>query len=194
MGHLPDTRYSLLIRLGDPQDRDAWNEFVAIYRYAVLGYCRSRGLQDSDAEEVLQNVLMVVHEKISDWKPTGRSHSFRVWLLRTAHRQCLRAIRQRCFRLARNDSSTSLDKIADDFESSEQDIDWQRWAFQWAAQQVQAEINPAMWQAFYLTAVQQIPIAAAAEQLAISIGTVYTHRCRVMQKIRARVELLSRGE
>ena len=85
MPSLPDTRYSLLARLVDPEDAVAWSEFTSIYEEAVMRYSRSRGLQDADALEAVQNVLLAVHQAMSDWTPTGRPGSFRAWLARTAH-------------------------------------------------------------------------------------------------------------
>ena len=65
MPSLPDTRYSLLARLVDPDDAAAWSEFTSIYEEAVMRYSRSRGLQDADALEVVQNVLLAVHQAMS---------------------------------------------------------------------------------------------------------------------------------
>ena len=49
---LPNTRESLLIRVRDLRDRDAWNQFVQIYRPAVYRLARARGLQDADAQDL----------------------------------------------------------------------------------------------------------------------------------------------
>lgn len=198
MAHLPDTRHSLLVRLADADDRAAWDEFVGLYRYAVLGYCRSRGLQPADAEEVLQEVLLVVHRKIAHWSPSGRTNSFRVWLLRTAHRQCLKSLRQRNRIVGTTDSANAqeLDQV---YELAANDIstieaDWQSWAFQWAAQQIQQEVEATSWQCFWQTAVQQRPAEQVAAKLNIRVGSVYTNKCRVLNKIRTRVQELSRGD
>jgi len=59
MANLPDTRYTLLARLSDPNDLSAWSEFAEIYEDAIYRYSRSRGLQDSDAWEVVQHVLLL---------------------------------------------------------------------------------------------------------------------------------------
>ena len=45
MNEVPETRESLLVRVKDPSDRDAWNEFVQIYRPAIYRLARARGLQ-----------------------------------------------------------------------------------------------------------------------------------------------------
>lgn len=62
MPSLPDTRYSLLARLVDPADAAAWSEFVALYEDAIYRFSRARSLQDTDAREVVQHVLLVVHQ------------------------------------------------------------------------------------------------------------------------------------
>ena len=60
MGSLPTTRASLLVRLRDSGDADAWRQFVRIYAPVVYGYARKRGLQDADAADLTQEVLHAV--------------------------------------------------------------------------------------------------------------------------------------
>ena len=198
MAHLPETRESLLIRLADPDDQAAWEEFVTIYRNAVAGYCRSRGLQEADVQEVLQGVLLAVHRRVGDWKPSGRKNSFRVWLLRTAHRLCLKAIRDRDKSDRAAGGSSVLQRMREIPERlpkvKPDELDWQRWAFQFAARDIQSEVQPATWQAFWLSAVQGLPPEQVAEQLGMRVGTVYTSKCRVLAKIRERVQELSRSD
>ena len=43
------TRPSLLVRIRDPRDREAWGQFVEIYAPLVYEMARRRGLQDADA-------------------------------------------------------------------------------------------------------------------------------------------------
>jgi len=54
---VPDTRDSLLIRVADPSDQSAWEQFARIYRPVVYNVERMRGLQDADAQDVAQQVL-----------------------------------------------------------------------------------------------------------------------------------------
>src|SRR5580704_15953999 len=60
MTEAPSTRPSLLIRLRDFQDRQAWHEFVDRYAPGVFGYVRSRGLQNVDAADLTQEVLSLL--------------------------------------------------------------------------------------------------------------------------------------
>ncbi len=191
---LPDTRYSLLARLSDPGDIAAWSEFVEIYEEAIYRYSRSRGLQDSDAREVVQKVLLAIHQAVGDWHPSGRSGSFRGWLIETARRICLRALRDRSHDCAVGGSSIveRLHELPAPEQVDDSERDWQRWAFCWAAGQIEREIEPATWRAFWLTAVEGVPSAEAARRLEMRIGTVYAAKCRVLARIRQRVHELSR--
>src|SRR5262245_33077190 len=52
------TRATLLDRVRDADDVAAWLEFDAAYREMLLRFCRSRGLQHADAEDVIQLVFV----------------------------------------------------------------------------------------------------------------------------------------
>jgi RNA polymerase sigma-70 factor (ECF subfamily) len=196
MSTLPDTRYSLLARLADPADMAAWTEFTSIYEQAIFRYSRNRGLQEADAFEVVQCVLLAVHQAVGRWKPSGRHGSFRAWLLETAHRVCLKALadRRKCDRAAGGTSMLRrLNGFADiDLVEHSEERDWQEWVFCWAAGQVQREVEPATWRAFCLAAVDGLPADEIAAQLGIKTGSVYAAKCRVLARIRERARQLSR--
>ena len=59
-----------------------------------------------------------------------------------------------------------------------------------AAETVRSEVHPETWRAFELTVVEGISNADAATNLGKTTGSIYTCRCRVMQKLRAAVEQL----
>ena len=53
----PPTHHTLLLRLRDSRDEEAWRQFVELYAPAVFRTCRRRGLQEADAADVTQEVL-----------------------------------------------------------------------------------------------------------------------------------------
>ena len=55
---IPETRPSLIVRLSDVDDVDAWDEFVTIYGPLVYRVARHRGLQHSDAQDLVQEVCL----------------------------------------------------------------------------------------------------------------------------------------
>src|SRR5262249_46801901 len=75
------TRASLLLRIRDPQDRQAWGEFVALYAPLIHAYGRKRGLQDSDAADLTQEVLRRVSRSAGEFRYDPARGSFRGWLL-----------------------------------------------------------------------------------------------------------------
>src|SRR5215208_5214856 len=91
------TRVSLLGLLRrDPTNQDAWGEFVEQYGPKIYGWCLRWNLQDADAQDVTQNVLLRLAEKLRDFR-YDPSRSFRAWLKTLAHHACvdLRVARQR---------------------------------------------------------------------------------------------------
>ena len=196
MSRLPDTCYSLIARLSEPADVAAWSDFTEVYEPAVFRYARSRGLQEADAWEVIQKVFMVVHQKITDWRPSGLPGSFRAWLFRTAHHVCQEVTRE----IQRNDRSIGgegIEKHLEQVALADHDNDmnaWEQWAFCWAAGLVQLEVKSVTWDAFWLTAVENLPAADVAQRLSMKIGSVYTAKCRTMARIRQLVDELSRSE
>ena len=84
MIEVPTTRVSLLVRIRDLRDSNAWGEFVEIYGPVVYDYGRRRGLQDADAADMTQDVLRSVAGTIGDFRYDPRRGSFRSWLFTVA--------------------------------------------------------------------------------------------------------------
>jgi RNA polymerase sigma-70 factor (ECF subfamily) len=192
MTPLPDTRYSLIARLAGQEDGVAWGEFIRTYQTGIYRYCRAQGLQEAEAADVVQEVLMLVHEVVGRWQPSGRGGSFRAWLFESARRICLQQLRERRQpgRAAGGSSVLErLQEVADhDEEGNRDEVEWQRWAFCCAAGEVERQTLPETWRAFWLTAVEGVAAPVVAEQLGLSVGSVYAAKCRVLARIRARVQ------
>jgi RNA polymerase sigma-70 factor (ECF subfamily) len=198
MDLLPDTRYSLLARLVEPADAAAWSEFQQVYEETILRYSLSHGLQEADAQDVVQQVLLAVHGVVSEWKPSGRQGSFRTWLIRTSHRICLRALRDRRNKDRAVGGSSAYERLQGLVGRNETELvdetEWRKWAFCLAAGQVRRAVETATWHAFWQTAVEGKDPAEVAQRLGLSVGSVYAAKCRVLARIRARVQDLSRSE
>ena len=80
MTSLPETRASLLLKLRDPGNQTAWAEFLQIYQPLIFRLARRRRVQDADAREVTQEVLVAVAGSISRWEADPLRGSFRGWL------------------------------------------------------------------------------------------------------------------
>ena len=62
-----------------PKNDDAWDRFVRRYRPKIYGWCRTWGLQEADAEDVAQDVIAKLTEKMSNFQ-YDQSRCFRAWL------------------------------------------------------------------------------------------------------------------
>src|SRR6266508_3152393 len=79
--HLIPTRASLLERLKDLGDQTSWNEFYQTYRELIFSVARRAGLNETEADEVVQETLISVAKKMPDFKYDPGVDSFKGWLL-----------------------------------------------------------------------------------------------------------------
>jgi RNA polymerase sigma-70 factor (ECF subfamily) len=190
MTELPDTRESLLLRVGDPANAEAWREFVAIYRPAIYRLARRRGLQDCDADDLAQRVLITISGKITDWRPTSSHGAFRAWLSVIARNLIVNALTRRQPDLGKGGSSV-IERLqqqpAGEDAAPEFDDEQRRAIFRLASEQVRQEFQESTWLAFWLTAVEAVPIGEAARRLGKNEGVVYASRSRVMRRLKERV-------
>ncbi len=192
MHDLPETRATLLARLRDRTDRAAWEEFAQVYEPSVYRLARRKGLQDADAKDLTQDVLTAVAGAIERWEPNRQPGGFRAWLYTIARNMAVNALSRGARHRGAADSAVwrRLNEICDDAEATAYSIEYRRSAFALAATEVQDEVQPATWQAFWLTAIEGEEIADVAARLHVSIGVVYAARSRVLARLRQKVEAL----
>jgi RNA polymerase sigma factor (sigma-70 family) len=74
------TSYSLLERVRDPHDKEAWSQFVVIYEQYVYNILRHIGIPESDAMELRQDIIIKLWEKIPEFAYDKDRGKFRHWL------------------------------------------------------------------------------------------------------------------
>jgi RNA polymerase sigma-70 factor, ECF subfamily len=192
LGLVPETRASLLLRLKDRRDNDAWEQFLAIYQPILYRMARSRGYQDADAREIVQDVLVAVSKRIDSFEARNQSGSFRAWLSTIVKHQAInRFIRKPQLQgIGGSDFHFLASQQVDPSQGIELEIEREhrRQLFYLAAQRIEFEVTPATWQAFWQTCVVGNSTASVAKSLKMSIGAIYVARSRVIARIRAFVE------
>lgn len=79
------THPSLLQRVKDPKDGKSWREFFGIYEPLLCQYARRRGLDREMAEEVAQQCMASLVEKMPGFEYSRERGGFKLWLQRVAN-------------------------------------------------------------------------------------------------------------
>jgi RNA polymerase sigma factor (sigma-70 family) len=186
MSQWPATRVTLLDRLRDPKDQEAWTEFVSLYGPLVFNFARRRLPQDDDAADVMQEVLRAVM-KGTYQRPGGR---FQKWLV-TVLLNKIRTFHAARLRRSEVSGGNTLSECLEEPSPSEEeewDRDRQRHLFHAAAERVRARTNAVHWDVFVRTALQNQSGQEVADALQLSLTNVYAIKSRIMKEIKDEVQ------
>jgi RNA polymerase sigma factor (sigma-70 family) len=195
MAEAPLTRATLLVRLKDPRDTGAWGEFVELYGPVVYGFARKRGLQDSDAADMVQEVLRSVARNADKMEYDPKKGTFRGWLYTVTRNKIYNFLSSQKRRPRAAGDVTSqerLEAFADPTNESEADweLEYQRRLSHKAMERVKHEFQPATWQAFWGTAVEGRQALEVGQMLKMTPGAVYVAKSRVLARLRDEVQKL----
>jgi RNA polymerase sigma-70 factor (ECF subfamily) len=188
----PATRASLLARIRDPSDADAWRQFVEVYASVVYGFARKRGLQDADAADLMQEVFRAVASAAGRLDYDPKRGTFRSWLYTVTRSKLYNFFNGQRRQVQASGDSGAQERLEeqagrDGDTAAEWDREYERRVFAWAAEQVRGEFQPATWQAFWLTAVDGLGAKEAGAKVGLSPGAVYVAKSRVLARLREQV-------
>jgi RNA polymerase sigma-70 factor (ECF subfamily) len=185
----PETRDTLIRRLPDAADVEAWDEFVEVYEPLLFRLARGRGMQPADAEDFVQEVLAAVARNIARWVEDEDRGPFRAWLFRIAQNLAINFLtrpKHQRWGVGGSQIASLLEQqpaLTDD--SSEVFLnEYRRELFRWAAERVREQVSQKQWLLFWLTSVEERPIAEVAQEFRVSAGSVYIARSRITKRIR----------
>jgi RNA polymerase sigma-70 factor (ECF subfamily) len=189
MADSASTRPSLLLRIRDTADRQAWSEFVELYAPLVHAFACKHGLQDADAADLTQEVLRSIAGVVGRFEYDAQRGSFRGWLftvVRNRLRNFLTARRRHGESIGGKTAREALDELPAREEDIAQlwDREYERRLFDWAAEQVRQDCSHQTWQAFWLTAVDGLGGQEVARLLGITTAAVYLAKRRVMERLK----------
>lgn len=195
---LPTTRVALLTRLRqDPTDQAGWAEFVERYGRHIYRWCRQWKLQDADAEDVTQNILVKLSQKLRAFA-YDPSRSFRGWLKTVAH-HAWRDFEddRRNARPAAGDRQVvelmqSLEAREDLAQKLEEAFDFE--LLEAAKVRVRLRVAPHTWEAFRLAAFEGVPVGEVAARVHLQVAMVYVAKSKVQKMLQeeiGRLELVS---
>jgi len=188
------TSPTLLARLrNDPTDQAAWSAFVDRYGGRIYGWCRRWGLQEADAEDVTQSVLLRLAEKLQTFA-YDPARSFRGWLKTlTQHAWSDYCEGRRRAGVASADSRAweRLQNIEarDDLVVRLKD-EFDREMLDEAMARVRLRVDPAKWEVFRLLALEGLSGAEVGERLAMKVATAFVVRSKVQRMIQEELRKL----
>ena len=200
MSDAPDsgTHVTLLARLArsGQTNQVAWREFVNQYGRMVYRWCLHWNLQDADARDVTQQVLLKLarHMRGFEYDP---SKSFRAWL-KTVARHALVDFQSAWQRPDRARGAGGDQATLDSLEAGEDllrrlETQFDHELLEQATIRVRLRVASHTWEAFRLTALEGVPASDVAARLNMKIATVYEARSSVLKKLTAEREVLEYG-
>jgi RNA polymerase sigma-70 factor (ECF subfamily) len=191
------TSPTLLGRLGrTPTDQGAWREFVERYGPQIRRWCRHWGLQEADAQDVEQNILLELARQMAGFRydPGG---SFRGWLKTVAYRAWCKFLEARTRAgVGSGDSAVAalLEATAGEDLVERLDQESNRELLEMAMAQVRLRVQPRTWEAFRLLALEERSGSEVAEQLGMKVGAVFVAKSNVRKMIEEEIARLDGGE
>ena len=189
MKSLPETRYTLIGKLRNPQNAEAWAEFATIYQPVIFRFCQSKGLQHADATDVTQEVLAKIAGAIEKFDLNDGKKNFRGWLFRITRNLVVDFVRKRERNvLVQFDPALELATRPTKEESVEFQAVFQRQVFLIVSQKIRQQVESKTWQAFWDTEIKLIPVEQVASALSMSTGAVYVARSRVLTRFKSHAQ------
>jgi len=185
------TSISLLGRLHrNPSDPDAWDEFVRQYGRKIYQWCIGWNLQDADAQDVTQMVLLDIARQMQRFT-YDPSRSFRAWLKTLAHGAwCDLLSRRRKWHQGSGDSGVlaRLQEIPDaDAFTRQVEEQYDTELLEAATIRVRLRIQPQTWEIFRLLVYEDCSGADVAAKMNINISAVYMAKSRVQKMLKAEI-------
>ncbi len=196
---MPNTPPSLLIRLRDAENHRSWRTFFERYWRLIYSFAIRSGLKPSDAEDVLQDVVVEVFRAMPRFEYDRTRGTFRAWLRTIAQHKVADHLRRAAKRQMQTSHPQAIDRT--DFTSgltgyarlscpaaieAEQawERDWRRNLLQVCLERVSHEVEPKTYQAFQLYALENWSARETARLLKMSVASVYMARSRVAARVR----------
>jgi RNA polymerase sigma-70 factor (ECF subfamily) len=176
------TSLSLLVRLRDAGDADAWARLDQLYTGLLRAWFARAGLQPFDRDDLTQNAMAVIIRRLPSFEHDGRPGAFRSWLRSIA----TNLLREHWRRQKSAESDSILAELADPASplSRVWDEEHERHVLQGSMEQARSEFTEPTWQAFCGVAMDGRPARSVADELGMSVNAVLIAKSRVLARVR----------
>lgn len=189
---MDETSLSLLSRLGRTSGPADWQRLDDLYRPLLRQWVRRFDVQESDADDLVQEVMLTVSAELPAFEHSGRAGAFRSWLRAILVNRLRRfwANRNRAPQSGRSDIELRLGQLDD--PASDVSQLWNRQHDEHVVRRLLALSEPhftaGTWTAFRRTTFDGIGARDAAEELGVSVNAVLIAKSRVLSRLRQEAE------
>ncbi len=186
---MSDTSLSLLDRVRDDVTDEAWQRMAEVYSTLLRAWLLRFEVATTDADDLVQEVLLTVLRELPRFEHSGRAGAFRSWL-RTILVHRLRDFwRSRNYRPAAAGGSTWMEQLQQlEDESSHVSREWNlehdRHVMARLLEHVRPRFEPKTWEAFHRQMFEGQRADAVATELGMPLNSVYVARSRVLSTLR----------
>lgn len=184
----PTTVTPLLNALCNRQDAAAWLQFSSRYADVLVRFCRRRGLQQADAEDISQQVLFAVSRQIPGFQQQSDRGLFRSWLATIAIRAIWKHKRQ-----SGRKSGTSQLKDDDLPEPTCRSwlADFNAAVLETGMERICPEFSTEEWTAFQRVWLADEPCLTVAAEIGKPASWVYRTKYRILDRLKREIGMLA---
>ncbi len=169
-----------------PADQAAWAEFVQRYGPCLDRWCRRWGLQEADARDVTQDVLLRLAQKLRTFV-YDPARSFRAWL-KTLTRHAWQDFLDARHRPGAGSGDSAVEKLLQALEAREDlarhlEEEYDRELLEEAMRRVRPRVAVNTWEAFRLLAFEGLTGAEVASRLGMQVSMTFVAKSRVQKMI-----------
>lgn len=118
------TRKTLLQKIRDADDAAAWSEFVNLHTPLVFSFCRKRGLSETDASDVSQDVMRAIAKAIGNFEYNPAKGKFRSWFFTVARSKLYNFLNKERNRPVA-EGNTAVMRMIDEHPDPKEENDWE---------------------------------------------------------------------
>jgi RNA polymerase sigma-70 factor (ECF subfamily) len=182
----------MLLRIRDRSDSGAWQTFDAIYRPMLQRFAQARGLSPADAEEIAQQCLAVIADRIVEFSYDPQKGRFKSWLRTLVNNRVRNLLRDR---REQQGQTADFAEVQQREPSPDEAFDriWME-EFLWhCLRDLRAEVEETTFRAFQAYVIEQRPIEEVCAELKLTPNNVYTIKWRLTERVAARMRELLDG-
>jgi len=171
------------------EDR-AWQEIVELYGPLISTWCRRSGADWHMTADCIQEVFLVLTNRLDTFRPTGESGAFRAWLWSVSRNKLVdlfRAANRQPLASGGSTAHLALQSIAAEQEwlrdEPTEPFDVSSLTKR-AIEQVRSEFTQQSWSVFERTVVDGIETSIVAKELGLSPSAIRQAKSRILRRLR----------